>query len=152
MIKPGQKLRGRGVPSNPTNRFASVTSEQFEDYDPTEDPAPRTQFIPDASATLITYNDSPDIPFNASVNVYRGCEHGCAYCYARPTHEFLGFSPGLDFETKIVVKYNAPELLRRELSAPKWKPQTIAMSGVTDCYQPAERKLQLTRRVLEVLA
>ena len=151
MPKPAEKLRGRGVPSNPTNRFASVTSEQFEDYDASEDPAPRTQFIPDASASLITYNDSPDIPFTASVNVYRGCEHGCAYCYARPTHEFLGFSPGLDFETKIVVKYNAPELLRRELSSLKWKPQTIAMSGVTDCYQPAERKLQLTRRVLEVL-
>ena len=138
--------------SNPTNRFASTTSEQFEDYDPSEDPAPRTQFIPDASATVITYNDSPDIPFTASINVYRGCEHGCAYCYARPTHEFLGFSPGLDFETKIMVKHNAPELLRTELASPKWKPQCIAMSGVTDCYQPAERKLQLTRRVLEVLA
>jgi DNA repair photolyase len=144
-------LRGRGVPDNPARRFASTTSERFEDYDPSEDPAPRTQFIPDASATIINYNDSPDIGFDASINVYRGCEHGCAYCYARPTHEYLGFSPGLDFETKIVVKYKAPELLRRELSSPKWKPQTIAMSGVTDCYQPAERKLQLTRRVLEVL-
>jgi DNA repair photolyase len=144
-------LRGRGVPDNPANRFTSTTSERFEDYDPSEDPAPRTQFIPDASATIINYNDSPDIGFDASINVYRGCEHGCAYCYARPTHEYLGFSAGLDFETKIVVKYNAPELLRRELSSPKWKPQTIAMSGVTDCYQPAERKLQLTRRVLEVL-
>jgi len=150
--KPAEKLRGRGVPSNPTNRFATVTTERFEDYDPSEDPAPRTQFIPDASASLITYNDSPDIPFNASINVYRGCEHGCAYCYARPTHEYLGFSPGLDFETKIVVKYQAAELLRKELSSPKWKPQVIAMSGVTDCYQPAERKLQLTRSVLEVLA
>ena len=139
------------MPSNPTNRFASVTNERFEDYDPTEDPAPRTQFIPDASATLINYNDSPDIPFTASLNVYRGCEHGCAYCYARPTHEYLGFSPGLDFETKIVVKYHAPELLRQELASPKWKPQCLAMSGVTDCYQPVERKLQLTRRVLEVL-
>jgi len=139
------------VPSNPTNRFASVTSERFEDYDPSEDPSPRTQFIPDASASLINYNDSPDIPFTASLNVYRGCEHGCAYCYARPTHEYLGFSPGLDFETKIVVKYHAPELLRKELASPKWKPQCLAMSGVTDCYQPAERKLQLTRRVLEVL-
>ncbi len=151
MIKPGDKLRGRGVPSNPTNRFASTASERFEDYDPAEDPAPRTQFIPDASASVITYNDSPDIPFTASINVYRGCEHGCAYCYARPYHEYLGFSPGLDFESKIVVKYRAPELLRQELAAPKWKPQTIAMSGVTDCYQPVERKLRLTRRVLEVL-
>lgn len=152
MRKSDEKFRGRGVPSNPTNRFATTALERFEDYDPSEDPSPRTQFIPDASATLINYNDSPDIPFTASLNVYRGCEHGCAYCYARPTHEFLGFSPGLDFETKIIVKYHAPELLRQELASPKWKPQTLAMSGVTDCYQPAERKLQLTRRVLEVLA
>ena len=108
MSKPAQAFRGRGVPSNPTNRFAAITSERFEDYDPTEDPAPRTQFIPDASTTILNYNDSPDIPFTASLNVYRGCEHGCAYCYARPTHEYLGFSPGLDFETKIVVKCNAP--------------------------------------------
>ena len=152
MTKPEEKFRGRGVISNPTNRFVSTSSEPFEDYDPSEDPSPRTQFIPDASATIISYNDSPDIGFNASINVYRGCEHGCAYCYARPYHEYLGFSAGLDFETKIVVKYNAPELLRGELSSPTWNPQTIAMSGVTDCYQPAERKLQLTRRVLEVLA
>lgn len=151
MRKADEKFRGRGVPSNPANRFAATTSERFEDYDPSEDPAPRTQFIPDASVSLITYNDSPDIPFTASLNVYRGCEHGCAYCYARPYHEYLGFSPGLDFETKIVVKYQAPELLRQELASPKWKPQALAMSGVTDCYQPVERKLQLTRRVLEVL-
>jgi len=150
--EPADKFRGRGVPDNPANRFASTSGERFEDYDPSEDPAPRTQFIPDASATLINYNDSPDIPFDASINVYRGCEHGCAYCYARPTHEYLGFSPGLDFETKIVVKYQAPGMLRREFSSPKWKPQTIAMSGVTDCYQPAERRLQLTRRCLEVFA
>ncbi|HMP82527.1 MAG TPA: PA0069 family radical SAM protein [Verrucomicrobiota bacterium] len=151
MTNPAKQHHGRGAASNPTNRFVSVSSERFEDYDPSEDPSPRTQFIADASATVINYNDSPDIPFTASINVYRGCEHGCAYCYARPFHEFLGYSPGLDFETKIVVKYNAPELLRAELASPKWKPQTIAMSGVTDCYQPAERKLQLTRRVLEVL-
>jgi DNA repair photolyase len=150
--KPGGNLRGRGAASNPTNRFTSISAERFEDYDPSEDPSPRTQFIADASATVINYNDSPDIPFNASINVYRGCEHGCAYCYARPFHEYLGFSPGLDFETKIVVKYNAPELLRGELWSPKWQPQNIAMSGVTDCYQPAERRLQLTRRCLEVFA
>jgi DNA repair photolyase len=150
--KPSGNLRGRGAASNPTNRFTTISAERFEDYDPSEDPSPRTQFIPDASATLVNYNDSPDIPFEASINVYRGCEHGCAYCYARPFHEYLGFSPGLDFETKIVVKYNAPALLRQELSSPKWKPQTVAMSGVTDCYQPAERRLQLTRRCLEVFA
>jgi DNA repair photolyase len=147
----GETVRGRGAASNPTNRFVPVSHDRFEDYDPREDPAPGTQFIPDTSASLINYNYSPDIPFTASINVYRGCEHGCAYCYARPFHEYLGFSPGLDFETKIVVKYNAPELLRKELTSPKWKPQCIAMSGVTDCYQPAERRLQLTRRVLEVL-
>lgn len=151
MPSSSENLRGRGTASNPTSRFASLSSERFEDYDPREDAAPRTQFIPDASASLITYNESPDIPFNASLNVYRGCEHGCAYCYARPYHEYLGYSPGLDFETKIVVKFNAPELLRAELASPKWQPQVLAMSGVTDCYQPAERKFQLTRRVLEVL-
>ncbi len=152
MDKTGKTIRGRGTPINPANRFEKTRTERFEDYDPSEDSAPSTQLIPDASSTIINYNDSPDIGFEASINVYRGCEHGCAYCFARPTHEYLGFSAGLDFETKIVVKYHAPELLRRELSSPKWKPQVIAMSGVTDCYQPIERKLQLTRRCLEVLA
>ena len=90
--------------------------------------------------------------FDTSLNAYRGCEHGCSYCYARNTHEYLGFSAGLDFETKIMVKEDAPELLRRALSSPKWKPQTVALSGVTDCYQPVERRLQLTRRCLAVLA
>src|SRR5208283_2573799 len=126
--------------------------EPDEDWDPQQDPSPRTQFLRDLSQSVITFNDSPDIPFEASVNPYRGCEHGCSYCYARPFHEYLGFSAGLDFETKIMVKENAPELLRMELCSPKWKPQKLAMSGVTDCYQPIERKLQLTRRCLEVLA
>jgi DNA repair photolyase len=145
-------IHGRGALSNPSNRFVSTHNEGFEDYDPSEDAAPRTQLISDTTSAIINYNDSPDVGFSASINVYRGCEHGCAYCFARPTHEYLGFSPGLDFETKIVVKYNAPELLRKELASPKWKPQIIAMSGVTDCYQPIERKLQLTRRCLEVFA
>jgi DNA repair photolyase len=101
---------------------------------------------------VIAYNDSPDVGFDASVNPYRGCEHGCVYCYARPFHEYLGFSAGLDFESRILVKEEAPELLRRELSAAKWKPQALAMSGVTDCYQPAERRLEITRRCLAVLA
>ncbi len=126
--------------------------ERDADWNPAEDPSPKTQFLRDLSQTIISYNDSPDIPFNASLNAFRGCEHGCSYCYARNTHEYLGFSAGLDFETKIMVKENAPELLRRELSSPKWKPQTLAMSGVTDCYQPIERRLQLTRRCLAVLA
>jgi DNA repair photolyase len=143
---------GRGAGSNPANRFEKISLERDADWNPEEDPAPRTLFLRDLSQSIISYNDSPDIPFNASINSYRGCEHGCSYCYARNTHEYLGFSAGLDFETRIMVKENAPELLRRELSSPKWKPQTLAMSGVTDCYQPIERRLQLTRRCLAVLA
>jgi len=143
---------GRGATFNPPNRFEEISMERDADWDPEDDPALRTQFLRDLSQTIITYNDSPDIPFNAGINVYRGCEHGCSYCYARNTHEYLGFSAGLDFESKIMVKENAPELLRRELSSPKWKPQMLAMSGVTDCYQPVERRLQLTRRCLAVLA
>jgi DNA repair photolyase len=126
--------------------------ERDVDWDPNEDPAPQTQFLRDLSQTAITYNTSPDLPFDASLNPYRGCEHGCAYCYARPTHEYLGFSAGLDFESRIMVKENAPELLRRELASLRWKPQLLALSGVTDCYQPIERRLQLTRRCLQVLA
>jgi len=144
--------RGRGAVSNPPNRFEKISLERDIDWDPAEDPSPQTQFLRDLSKTIIAYNNSPDIPFSASINPYRGCEHGCSYCYARPTHEFLGFSAGLDFETKIMVKENAPELLRRELASRKWKPQELAMSGVTDCYQPIERRLQLTRRCLAVLA
>jgi DNA repair photolyase len=145
-------FRGRGAASNPPNRFEKIHLERDEDWNPDEDPSPKTRFLRDLSKSIITFNDSPDIPFRASLNAYRGCEHGCSYCYARPTHEYLGFSAGLDFETKIMVKENAPDLLRRELSSPKWKPQTLAMSGVTDCYQPVERRLQLTRRCLAVLA
>jgi DNA repair photolyase len=126
--------------------------ERDAEWDPAQDPAPKTHFYRDLSQSLITYNNSPDIPFTASINPYRGCEHGCSYCYARPYHEYLGFSAGLDFESKIMVKENAPELLRRELSSRKWKPQQLAMSGVTDCYQPIERRLELTRRCLTVLA
>jgi DNA repair photolyase len=145
-------MRGRGAETNPANRFEQLSLERDVDWNPEEDPAPATQFLRDTSQSLITYNDSPDLPFKASLNAYRGCEHGCAYCYARPTHEYLGFSAGLDFESRIMVKEAAPELLRRELSARKWKPQVLAMSGVTDCYQPVERRLKLTRRCLEVLA
>ena len=144
--------RGRGTTSNPPNRFEKVSLERDPDWDPEQDPAPTTQFFRDASRSAITYNDSPDVPFSASINPYRGCEHGCSYCFARISHEFLGFSAGLDFETRIMVKEAAPQLLRKELAARKWKPQTLAMSGVTDCYQPVERRLQLTRRCLEVLA
>jgi DNA repair photolyase len=123
------------------------------DPDTAEEPGPLpTQYFRDSSRSVITRNDSPDIPFDASLNPYRGCEHGCVYCYARPTHEYLGLSCGLDFESRIFVKEDAPELLRRELGARRWEPQTLALSGVTDAYQPIERRLGLTRRCLEVLA
>jgi len=147
-----QSIHGRGAAENPANRFEHTAYERDEDWDEPDDPAPKTQFYRDASASIITHNNSPDVGFTYSINPYRGCEHGCVYCYARPYHEYLGFSAGLDFETKIVVKENAPELLRRELSSPKWKPRTLAMSGVTDCYQPIERRLQITRKCLQVLA
>jgi DNA repair photolyase len=143
--------RGRGAASNPPNRFECIRLERDSDWNPQDDPAPRTCFYRDQSQTVISYNDSPDIAYRASLNPYRGCEHGCAYCYARPFHEFLGFSAGLDFETKIMVKEDAPELLRQELSSAKWQPQTLTLSGVTDPYQPVERRLQLTRRCLQVL-
>src|SRR5882724_700182 len=152
MTEKSTALRGRGAGGNPPNRFEKIRFEPDEDWYPEEDPSPKTQFLRDLSQTIITYNDSPDIPFDAGINTYRGCEHGCSYCYARNTHEYLGFSAGLDFETKIVVKENAPDLLRRELSSPKWKPQVLSMSGVTDCYQPIERRLQVTRKCLQVLA
>lgn len=142
----------RGVSANPANRFESIHLEPDAEWNPEDDVLPRTQFLKDHSQSILTQNDSPDVGFGTSVNPYRGCEHGCIYCYARPTHEYLGFSSGLDFESKIMVKENAPELLRKQLSSPKWKPQVIFLSGVTDCYQPVERKLKLTRRCLEVLA
>src|SRR6186713_153622 len=124
---------GRGVSSNPRNRFESRDLVPGPDWDPTEDPSPETVVFEDDSKSLITKQDSPDILFHASLNPYRGCEHGCIYCYARPYHEYLGLSAGIDFETKILVKPSAPELLRRELESRSWEPQTVAMSGVTDC-------------------
>jgi DNA repair photolyase len=147
----------RGAAENPVNRFEKIQVELDADWNPDDDyggrlQGPRTQFFKDHSKTIIARNDSPDVGFFASLNPYRGCEHGCIYCYARPTHEYLGFSAGLDFESKIMVKEDAPGLLRAELMSPKWQPQVIFMSGVTDCYQPVERKLKLTRRCLEVLA
>jgi DNA repair photolyase len=151
MSESSSTVRGRGAAVNPPNRFERIELEPDADWNPADTDSPRTQFFRDHSASIIAHNDSPDIGFRSSVNPYRGCEHGCIYCYARPTHEYLGFSAGLDFESKIMVKEDAPELLRRELSSPRWEPQIIVMSGVTDCYQPVERKLKLTRRCLEVL-
>ena len=148
-FRPARK--GRGARVNPTGRFERARLEADADASLEASPvALRTQTIPDPSRSAITFNKSPDIPFDASLNPYRGCEHGCAYCYARPTHEYLGYSAGLDFESKILVKEKAPEILRRELAAKRWKPQPVALSGVTDAYQPVERHLELTRRCLEV--
>jgi DNA repair photolyase len=142
---------GRGSTFNPKNRFEETeVIQELESEDERQNP--RTVFLRDDTQSIIAYNKSPDVGFDASFNVYRGCEHGCAYCFARPTHEYLGFSAGLDFETKIMVKEAAPELLRCELSKKSWKPQVLAMSGVTDCYQPIERKLELSRRCVAVLA
>ncbi|HEU0207532.1 MAG TPA: PA0069 family radical SAM protein [Candidatus Udaeobacter sp.] len=149
-------IHGRGASWSPANRFeklhVDLTDSEVVDL---EAEAPRrhpTQYFCDGTKSVITRNSSPDVGFETSLNPYRGCEHGCIYCYARPTHEYLGFSAGLDFESKIVVKTNAPELLRAELESPRWQPQTLVLSGVTDPYQPVERKLQITRGCLEVLA
>lgn len=149
--KPTQ-IRGRGALDNPINRFEGNYCDYDLDEDTGEKPNPKTKLFSDHTKEIISYNNSPDIPFNAGLNIYRGCEHGCIYCYARPFHEYLGFSSGLDFESKIMVKYNAPELLRKTFNGTKWNPQVIAMSGVTDCYQPIEKKLKLTRSCLEVMA
>ena len=145
---------GRGASGNPANRFEALHLEldPIEPNEQDERPRLKTQFFRDDTKTILARNNSPDVCFERSVNPYRGCEHGCAYCFARPTHEYLGFSAGLDFESKIMVKENAAELLEAELSSAKWKPQVVAMSGVTDPYQPVERRLQITRRCLGVLA
>jgi DNA repair photolyase len=146
------QLRGRGAAQNPKNRFEQAEYVPDPEAFDEDEPGPRTQFLRDHTRGIIARNDSPDIPFTASVNPYRGCEHGCIYCFARPTHEYLGFSAGLDFETRILVKHDAPELLRHELASRRWEPQPIAMSGVTDPYQPAERRFEITRGCLQVLA
>lgn len=146
-------IQGRGASGNPTNRFTELfldRNERDEDWDEPESPRPKTQFFLDHSKSIISHNDSPDLIMAAGINPYRGCEHGCIYCFARPGHEYFELSAGLDFETKIFIKTKAPELLREALGSKKWKPQHVMMSGVTDCYQPVERRLQLTRRCLEV--
>jgi DNA repair photolyase len=146
---------GRGADWNPKNRFEKLeyTPEPVDSLDPLEVPRPvLTQFFRDGSQSILTRNQSPDVGFEVSLNPYRGCEHGCAYCYARPTHEYLGWSSGLDFESRILVKEDAPELLRKALGSKRWKPEPIFLSSVTDCYQPIERRLLLTRRCLAVLA
>lgn len=151
--------RGRGSLVNPPNRFESHSCEsdlgaweEIARTDPEfETPRLPTEFLRDDSQSIISANDSPDIGFRYSLNPYRGCEHGCAYCYARPYHEYLGYSAGIDFETRILIKERAPELLEAALARKSWRPEALACSGVTDCYQPIERKLEITRRCLEVL-
>ncbi len=149
--EPYKSIVGRGTAINPKNRFEKIEVEP-EPHDPDEESRPETVYLRDHSRSIIATNDSPDIGFDASVNPYRGCSHGCIYCYARPTHEYLGLSAGLDFESKVLVKEDAPELLRRQLSSPRWRPKVLSMSGVTDPYQPVEKRLGITRGCLEVLA
>jgi DNA repair photolyase len=148
-----ERRRGRGTASNASGRYEPLARVAFDDGWQGLDELPpfKTTVIADATRKIITRNDSPDISFDRSINPYRGCEHGCVYCFARPTHAYLGLSPGLDFESKLFMKPNAPELLERELSAPDYSPKTIAIGTNTDPYQPIERRYQIMRRILEVL-
>lgn len=151
----GGPQKGRGATSNLEGRFESVARESFDDgWTRDDEPLPPipTQIIRETAKSIIARNDSPDIPFDQSINAYRGCEHGCVYCYARPSHAYLGLSPGLDFETRIYAKVNAAELLTRELAARGYTPSPIALGANTDPYQPIERELRITRSILEVLA
>ncbi len=152
-----KNIKGRGAGFNPKNRFEEIyvdDSGEFADYDsyPRDSRSSKikTIYYRDKSKSVIAKNDSYDVGFNYSFNPYRGCEHGCVYCYARPTHEYLGFSSGIDFESKIMVKEDGPELLRKEFSKKTYKPDVLEFSGNTDCYQPLERKLRITRNALKV--
>lgn len=146
------KTTGRASSNNPANRFETLHIEPDKyliDEGQSERKIP-TQFLVDNSKSVLARNESPDLPFRYSINPYRGCEHGCIYCYARPSHEYLGFSSGLDFETRIMVKKNAADLLRRQLSSRSWDPQVVCLSGNTDCYQAVEHTLKITRELLTV--
>jgi DNA repair photolyase len=147
------RRHGRSTVSNATGRYESLARVAFDDgWQGLEDLQPfKTTVTVDSTRKIITRNESPDISFDRSINPYRGCEHGCVYCFARPTHAYLGMSPGLDFESKLFMKPNAPELLERELSAPGYEPKTIAIGTNTDPYQPIERRYKIMRRILEVL-
>jgi DNA repair photolyase len=147
-LRARKAVRGRGTGELAKGRFESLEVV----YEDGEAQQVKTEIFKDTSRSIISFNDSPDVGFSASLNPYRGCEHGCIYCYARPTHEYFGLSAGLDFETKLFVKMEAPALLRAALAAKSWKPQTLVMSGVTDCYQPVEKQLEITRGCLKVLA
>ena len=154
---PGLAARGRGAVTNPASRYDRQTAGQVDDgwsFLTQEEPAAPpldTVLVRDTSRSAISWNDSPDVGFDRAVNPYRGCEHGCIYCYARPSHAYLGYSPGLDFETRILFKPDVARLLERELSRPGYEPRTLALGSNTDPYQPVERTLRLTRAVLEVL-
>lgn len=153
---PLPQVTGRGAQINPNNRFLKIqVHEDLEHVEHDEEFldqrfVSKTEYLKDDSKSIVSENDSPDIPFRYSLNAYRGCAHGCAYCYARPTHEYLGFSAGVDFESKILVKEDAAALLREHLLKKSWQPEPIMLSGVTDCYQPAERHFRLTRQCIEV--
>ena len=148
-----QQIRGRGARTNATGRFESQVREAFDDGWTLDDEAKplTTTVMPERAKSLITHNDSPDVGFSASINPYRGCEHGCIYCYARPAHAYMGLSPGLDFESKLFFKPEAALLVERELSRPRYVPEVIHIGGNTDPYQPQERRLRVTRSVIEVL-
>jgi DNA repair photolyase len=162
-LRPLAPRKGRGAVSNLQGRYEVNGREDFDDgwigsdedsEEGAEGEGPaafKTHVTDEVARTILSRNASPDIPFNVSLNPYRGCEHGCIYCFARPTHSYLGLSPGLDFETRLFAKVNAPELLRRELAHPAYVPESIALGVNTDAYQPCEREYRLTRRVLEVL-
>jgi DNA repair photolyase len=146
-------IPGRGAVANPDSRYAQHRREPFDDgWPPQVGPKLRTELAVDSSRTVISRNQSPDVPFDRSINPYRGCEHGCIYCYARPTHAWLGLSPGLDFESRLFYKPDAPDQLKRELARPGYEPAVIVLGANTDPYQPVERRLGITRRILEVLS
>lgn len=148
----GKLVKGRGAGARPANRFARTSQAivHVEGIDEPLEEARPTRYLVEEPRTIVNRVSSPDLPFVHSLNPYQGCEHGCAYCYARPTHEYWGYSAGLDFEQVILVKRNAPELLRKRLRSPGWKAEPISISGATDPYQPIERRERITRQLLEV--
>src|SRR5277367_4263156 len=155
MAAPKSTARGRGAESNSTGRFEQLQREAFDDgwNEGDETPTPlRTTVSAEAARVIISRNDSPDVGFDRSINPYRGCEHGCIYCYARPAHAYMGLSPGLDFESKLFFKPGAGPLLEQELAKASYKPGPIHIGGNTDPYQPQEKTLRVTRQVLEVMA
>src|SRR6187401_1786585 len=151
----GTPAKGRGATINPEGRFETRTQEPFDDAwfsDPVEERKLDTHVTEERAKSVISRNESPDVPFSQSINPYRGCEHGCVYCYARPSHAYLGLSPGLDFETRLFAKVNAAEVLRAELAQPGYRCEVISLGANTDPYQPIEREYRVTRSILEVLA